>query len=122
MQRLWNAHKQEMFNESYLQGDETTIKVQDGATVGECHRGYLWGTYAPERKLVLFEYAESRAGTVARDIYKDFKGTLQTDAYAGYNPVVLPDKVVRIACLAHVRRKFIECEKICSKEATVKKS
>lgn len=118
LQRLWNAHKQEMFNESYLQGDETTIKVQDGTTKGECHRGYLWGTYSPERKLVLFEYAESRAGAVAKDIYKDFKGTLQTDAYAGYNPIVLPDKVVRIACLAHVRRKFIECEKICSKEAT----
>jgi hypothetical protein len=118
LHRLWKALKREMFKESYLQGDETTIKVQDGVTEGECHKGYLWGTYAPEKKLVLFEYAKSRAGSVAKDIYKDFTGTLQTDAYAGYNPVVLPDKVVRIACLAHVRRKFIECEKICSKEAT----
>jgi len=107
-----------MFKESYLQGDETTIKVQDGSTAKGCHRGYLWGTYSPEKKLVLFEYAESRAGSVARDIYKDFTGALQTDAYAGYNPVLLPDKVTRIACLAHVRRRFIECEKICSKEAT----
>ena len=118
LRRLWEALKREMFKESYLQGDETTFKVQDGVTKGECHKGYLWGTYAPEKKLVLFEYAKSRAGSVAKDIYKDFTGTLQTDAYAGYNPVVLPDKVVRIACLAHVRRKFIECEKICSKEAT----
>jgi hypothetical protein len=115
--RLWEAHEGELFKESYLQGDETTFKVQDGATPGECHRGYLWGTYAPEKKLVLFEYAEGRAGSVARDIYRDFKGTLQTDAYAGYNAVVLPEKVVRIGCLAHVRRAFRECEKICSKEA-----
>lgn len=118
LQRLWEAHRQEMFQESYLQGDETTLKVQDGVTKGECHRGYLWGTLAPEKNLILFEYAESRAGDVAKDIYCDFKGTLQADAYAGYNPVILPDKVVRIACLAHVRRKFIECEKIFSKEAS----
>lgn len=116
--RLWGSLKEEMFLESYLQGDETTMKVQDGVTEGECHRGYLWGTYAPEKKLVLFEYAQSRAGTVAKGIYQDFRGALQTDAYAGYNPVLLPDKVVRVACLAHVRRRFIECEKICSKEAT----
>jgi hypothetical protein len=30
--------------------------------------------------------------------------------YAGYNKVILPDKVERIACLAHVRRKFIEVQ------------
>ena len=118
LHRLWGSLKNEMFKESYLQGDETTIKVQDGATEGECHRGYLWGTYSPEKKLVLFEYAESRAGSVAEGIYADFKGALQTDAYAGYNSVLLPNQVSRIACLAHVRRKFIECEKIFSKEAT----
>lgn len=118
LNRLWDALRDEMFKESYLQGDETTLKVQDGAIAKECHRGYLWGTYSTEKRLVMFEYAESRAGAVAKDIYKNFTGALQTDAYAGYNPVLLPNKVQRIACLAHVRRRFRECEKACSKETT----
>ena len=81
--RLWLALKQELFTASYLQGDETTIKVQDNLVAGECHRGYLWGTFSPEKKIVCFEYAESRAGEVASQIYANFSGVLQTDAYAG---------------------------------------
>ena len=117
--RLWRALKLELLAESYLQGDETTLKVQDNETPGECHTGYLWGIHSTEKKLVLFEYAPSRAGAVAKDIFADFTGVLQTDAYAGYNKVLLPDKVQRVACLAHVRRKFVESQATCSKEATV---
>ena len=116
--RLWGVLQKELFAESYLQGDETTLKIQDGEVPGRCHTGYLWGVYAPRTKLVWFSYAASRAGAVAEEMFKDFSGTLQTDAYAGYNPVLLPDKVVRIACLAHVRRKFIEAENSAPQEAT----
>jgi len=117
--RLYLALKGELFKESYLQGDETKLKVQDGAVKGSCHNGFLWGAHSPERKIVLFQYDQSRAGSVAEDIYKDFKGTLQADAYAGYNKIILPSEgVTRIACLAHVRRRFVDCEKACSQEAS----
>ena len=119
LERLWEVLKAEVLKEPYLQADETTLKVQDGEVQGKCHTGYLWGASAPVRKLLFFEYADSRAGAVPREIFKDFYGTLQTDLYAGYNTVLLPDKVQRIACLAHVRRKFIEAGKSCSKEANV---
>lgn len=119
LEPLWRAQKAELFKLSYLQADETTLKVQDGAQKGECHTGYLWGMYSTEKKVVLFEYSPSRAGEVAKDIFDKYEGFLQTDAYAGYNKVLLPDKVTRIACLAHVRRKFIEAEKSCSKESTI---
>jgi transposase len=116
---LWHLQRQDLFCENYLQADETTLKVQDGEIPGKCSTGYLWGMYSPEKNAVFFEYADSRAGAAAKEIFKGFKGTLQTDAYAGYNQVLLPDSVRRIACLAHVRRKFIDAEKVCSKEATV---
>ncbi len=117
--RLWACHKKEALRESYLLGDETTLKVQDNSVPGKCHTGYVWGMVAPEKKIVVFEYAPSRAGEVAKEVFKGFKGTLQTDAYAGYNPVLLPNTVERIACLAHVRRKFIDAGKSCAKEADV---
>lgn len=117
--RLWLVLKGEVLKEKYLQADETTLKVQDGEVIGKCHTGYLWGACAVIRRLLFFEYAESRAGEVPKEIFKDFYGTMQTDLYAGYNVVLLPNKVQRIACLAHVRRKFIEAGKSCSKEANV---
>ncbi len=119
LSRLWHLLKAELLTQNYLQADETTIQVQDGITPGECHQGYLWGAFSPEKNIVMFEYAPSRAGAVAATIFDGYEGALQTDAYAGYNKVILPDKVTRIACLAHVRRKFIEAEKSCSKESTV---
>ncbi len=106
---IYEALKKELLSESYLQGDETTLKVQDPEVQGRLHTGYLWSILGPPNR-VLFHYAESRAGEVPRELLKDFKGRLQTDAYAGYNPVFLPDACERIACLAHIRRKFIEAQ------------
>lgn len=113
---LYIALKKEILSSPYIQADETTLKVQDGATEGKCHTGYLWGIHAPPN-LSWFHYDETRAGSVPKEILKDYIGAVQTDKYAGYNPVFLPEKCVRIACLAHVRRKFIEVQKTASKES-----
>jgi len=106
----------ELRKEEYLLADETTIKVQDAEVKGRCHTGYLWGMLGPPG--VVFHYADSRASEVPKELLADIKHTLylQTDAYAGYNPVYVPDRVYRIGCFAHVRRKFIACEKTIPKE------
>lgn len=106
---IYEALKKELLSENYLQGDETTLKVQDPEVQGKLHTGYLWSILGPPNR-VLFHYAESRAGEVPRELLMDFKGRLQTDAYAGYNPVFLPDACERIACMAHIRREFIEAQ------------
>lgn len=67
--------------------------------------------------LVWFHYAPSRAGEVPARILDDYQGALHTDAYAGYNQVLIPDKCVRLACLAHVRRKFLDIQKIAGKDS-----
>ena len=119
---LYQALKLEFFKLSYIHADETTLKVQDGATEGKCHIGYLWGLHAPPTAdrgaLVWFHYDKSRAGHVPQKILKDFTGAVQTDAYAGYNQVYLPDRCVRLACLAHIRREFLEVKTIAGKETT----
>jgi transposase len=108
---LWQEQKREMLALPYLQADETTIKVQDHEEKdGGLHTGYFWTLHSPEKKLVSFEYYESRAGECAKELFAGFSGTAQTDYYAGYNKVLLPGTVRRLACLAHVRRKFIEAQ------------
>ena len=118
-QPLYKAMKRILVAEGYLQADETTIKIQDNETIGKCHTGYVWGLSPPGKKLVYFHYADSRAGEVPRAILSDFKGILQTDLYAGYNEVYVPDKAIRAGCWAHVRRKFIEIEKLAGKDVKV---
>ena len=112
---LYTALKYAILSFSYIQADETTLKVHDNKTEGKCHTGYLWGLHGPPN-LVWFQYAESRSGKVIEEILKGFEGSVQTDAYAGYNQVFVPKTCNRIACLAHVRRKFIEVQKTASKE------
>lgn len=106
---LYEGLKEELLAETYLQGDETTLKVQDTEARGKLHTGYLWAMLGPPNK-VLFHYAESRAGAVPLELFKDFRGRLQTDAYAGYNTVLIPEQCERIACMAHIRRKFIDSQ------------
>ena len=112
---LYDALKAEILLLPYIHADETTLKVQDGAKPGKCHTGYLWGLHGPPN-LVWFHYDESRAGSVPREILNGYTGAVHTDAYAGYNQIYLPDRCVRVACLAHIRRAFIEVQKTAGKE------
>jgi len=89
--------------------DETHLKVQDGEKKG-LHTGYLWGALGPPG--VYFHYSKSRAGFVAKELLGNYRGYVHTDAYAGYNPVFLPEACIRVGCWAHVRRKFIEVQKL----------
>jgi transposase len=52
-----------------------------------------------------------------------YRGVVQTDAYAGYNEVFVPAGCERLACLAHIRRKFIEAQSSAGSEcATILKN
>lgn len=112
---VYYALLRELLTKNYLQADETGIKVQDRDHKDNMVNGYFWGLLGPPN-LVWFHYAPSRASDVPKELLKDYMGALQTDAYIGYNPVLIPDKVKRIACLAHIRRRFIESKKVADKE------
>ncbi|MDX8414139.1 MAG: IS66 family transposase [Mariprofundales bacterium] len=62
--------------------------------------------------MILYHYAPTRAGDVAAEFLGDkYRGYLQTDGYAGYHALCARDGVVGIACLAHIRRKFVDAAK-----------
>lgn len=60
------------------------------------------------KPLVLFKYAASRNGDVAKKALENYKGIVQCDGYDGYNKV---NGIIRTGCFAHVRRKFHEALK-----------
>ncbi|EPN42052.1 transposase IS66, partial [Pseudomonas syringae pv. actinidiae ICMP 19095] len=77
-------------------------------------QSWMWvqASGPPDRKVVLFDYTSSRAQEVPLRLLESYCGYVMTDDYAGYNALALQPGVERLACMAHVRRKFVEAKKV----------
>ncbi|MCP4110968.1 MAG: IS66 family transposase, partial [Desulfobacteraceae bacterium] len=91
---------------SYIQADETPIKVLSSAKKGSSHKGYHWVYHSPLWNLVAFDYQEGRSREGPKKFLKNFIGTLQTDGYSAYSFYESDPDIKLIACMAHARRKF----------------
>jgi transposase len=105
---LYELHKKQVLNSTYLHADETTIKVQDENKKGTTHLGYYWAYHNSETNLVLFDYRPGRGREGPTDILKDFTGYLQTDGYGVYDDFDKKPGITLLHCMAHARRKFTE--------------
>ncbi|MGC9452656.1 MAG: IS66 family transposase [Oceanipulchritudo sp.] len=104
--------KEGLLGGDYLQADETPIQFIDpDLKKGKAQIGHFWLMGQPEGP-VFIEWHQGRGQEHAEELLKGFKGILQTDGYAGYNPVHGENRpVTRVACFAHCRRKFAEALK-----------
>jgi hypothetical protein len=59
---------------------------------------------------VWFAYSPDRRGEHPERHLRDFRGTLQADAYAGFNQLYESGRIQEVACWAHVRRKFYDLQ------------
>ena len=56
--------------------------------------------------IILYDYQPDKAQERPRDFLQGFIGYLMTDAAPSYHG--LPDEIILVGCLAHVRRKFVD--------------
>ena len=91
----------------YLQVDETPVKVLDPEVKGKAATGYLW-FYSHPQGDVFLEFCGGRGREGPEKRLTDFKGTIQTDAYAIYDSLrkQRPTVLKRLGCLAHIRRRW----------------
>ena len=73
--------------------------VRDDRPAGDERAPAVWFAYSPDRK---GEHPEQHLG--------EFRGTLQADAYAGFNRLYENGRIQEAACWAHVRRKFFDLQ------------
>ena len=77
---------------------------------GKTTQGYLWVIGKPGSDVV-FDWRLSRRHDEATSLLDGFEGVLQFDGYGAYDSFAKQhENVVRLACWAHVRRKFIEAQ------------
>ena len=117
LENFYKAICQVVLQQDYVSADETYHKVllaKTKPTDKGSKKGYLWAVSAPKLGLVFFIYEDgSRSEQVILNVFSDYKGTIQSDAYAPYRKLesdAYPD-IMRIACLQHVKRDFVDCGK-----------
>ena len=103
---LYEALLSKVKASSYIQADETPIKVLDKDKKGDTHRGYYWVYHAVEEGLVLFDYREGRSREGPTEILNNFNGYLQSDGYGAYDAFGKRRDITLFHCMAHARREF----------------
>lgn len=108
LQPVVRVIKEQLLASSYLQVDETPVKLMDPEVQGKCATGFLWVAGQPGGD-VLFEFKTRRNKESALELLGGFSGFLQRDGYGVYGSIVRdrPD-ITPVGCLAHGRRKFVE--------------
>lgn len=112
------AIRRSVLSQGYLQADETPLTVQDGPE-GRPKEAYLWTYRGGGTKEVFFDFRMGRGREGPCEVLRDFRGTLQVDAYVGYDPVIRDNRLTVMGCMAHARRKFHEALDSAPSEASL---
>jgi transposase len=110
---LINLMHETQLSYDVLQMDETSVQVlkEDGRSATA--KSFMWVRRGgpPGQRIILFDYAPSRAGAIPMRILDEYRGYLQSDAYGGYNAAARRDGIIHVGCLDHARRRFVEAVK-----------
>ena len=114
--RFYAAIRQTVLGEDYIAADETYFKIlvpEKNSKGKGVRKGYFWVIVAVNAGLLYVVYEDgSRAGDVIFKEVENYSGTMQSDAASFYKKIEggdFPD-ITRIACLQHIKRRFIDCQ------------
>jgi transposase len=101
-----------MLTHPLIHCDETRLQVlrSDKAPTAE-HWMWVRASGPPGRRIILFDYDASRAGSVPKRLLEGYRGILLTDGYEAYDSAAQALQIEHAGCFAHVRRKFDEAHK-----------
>ncbi|NUX54846.1 IS66 family transposase [Paraburkholderia youngii] len=114
LQPLVEAIRRHVMAASKLHADDTPVPVLAPGN-GTTKTGRLWVYVRDDRPsgdatpaAVWFTYTPDRKGIRPQLHLASFAGTLQADAYGGYQAIYETGRVVEAACWAHARRQIYE--------------
>jgi len=118
-QDLLTLLHQEIRSGPLINIDETTVQVIDEPGRAASTKSYMWVCRggAPDSPVLMYHYAPSRSGDVARGLLKGYSGVVQSDGYSGYDFLDHIPEISHGGCLAHARRKFTDAQKARGKNA-----
>jgi hypothetical protein len=98
----------------YIQADETPLQVLGEAGRKNTQTSYMWvyRSAKPDKKVILFDYRETRQALWPKELLQGFNGYLQTDGYKAYDWVNDSPDIIHLGCMSHARRPFAELVKL----------
>lgn len=113
---LWELLKNKILSANIVNTDDTPVPVQDPDRE-HCRIGRIWAYVSMHGTVYAATEDRSRDGPLA--FLKDFRGSLQCDAYAGYDELFRRSNgtIIEVGCWAHARRKFVDAQKTSPREA-----
>ena len=116
LEPLGEALREYVMEAGKLHADDTPVPVLAPGN-GKTKTGRLWTYVRDDRPAgdgaapaVWFAYSPDRKGEHPQRHLREFRGTLQADAYAGFNQLYEDGRIEPAACWAHVRRHFYDLE------------
>ena len=114
LQPLVETLRRHVMSATKLHADDTPVPVLAPGN-GKTKTGRLWVYVRDDRAsadmtppAVWFAYTPDRKGIHPQQHLESFNGTLQADAYGGYQAIYETGRVTEAACWAHARRQFYE--------------
>jgi transposase len=114
LEPLVEALRRHVMNATKLHTDDTPVPVLAPGR-GKTKTGRLWTYVRDDRPwgdqtppAVWYAYAPDRKGEHPLAHLSEFRGTLQADAYPGYEEIYKGGQVRQAVCMAHVRRPFYD--------------
>lgn len=116
LENVYKSLRQTVLDDPYKSADETYMKVliQEMLASGKhIRKGYMWDMIGKTIGLMYYYYQEgSRSEDVFLNEIKGVCGVIQSDGFAPYRKVGGEDypNIIRLACLQHIKRKFIDAK------------
>ena len=114
IQSLINRAHETLLEQCVLHMDETPVQVLNEPGKKAQSKSYMWVLGSAKESAapaVLFHYSPSRSGDIPKQLLCDFEGALMVDGYEGYQAVCNEQKLKRLGCWAHARRKFMDAKR-----------
>jgi transposase len=109
---LYELMKQQVLDSKAIQTDDTPVPVLD-PDLPHTRTGRIW-TYVgdDQHPYTVYDYTPTRSRDGPEEFLKAFRGSLQADAYSGYDHFYEePERgIEEVACWAHARRKQWEAQ------------
>lgn len=97
--------------------DDTPVKMLTPGA-GKTQTARLWTYVRDERPwasdtppAAWYQFSPDRRGQHPKDHLKTFHGWMHADGYSGFNDLYRSGNVREVACMAHIRRKFVDVYK-----------
>jgi transposase len=114
IQPLQNLMRDLLLDSRCIHVDETVVQVLKEPNRKATSQSYMWVQTGgpPDKSVVIYDYDPSRSSEVPVRLLHDYRGYMMTDGYTAYNKLSRTDGITRLACWAHVRRRFVDAVKV----------